>query len=672
MAKNLLSDPSSQKKYYWIGFWTSFLTFSLQIFLPQIYSFYHFGAAVIEIFPYFLLGFGTGVAISLSKRKGLFKLFFSLIPFFLLVTCVLFTQFTDSLIHKIVFTGIFIPLGCVLSIGFRKFHCHTFYSIDLLGGLFGVTLSLLSILFISIESSLLLLIMMTALISIVLRASQGKKILLNIGILLITAIFLFYNIKNQSFNLMYISRNIKEPIDYSKDNIKNGFTLLKKGHHRLISTKWSFTERVDIIENIATLKKNVYFNNKRWSSVINGNNIYYKSVLPLVEPFNSILVVGPAGGNLLHAARNIGKTDITGIELNHAVFSLMRNELSEITNNLYIDTNVILGEARRFISNSTKNFDIISLFDVNYRGETFRNALSKDYIRTHQGISEILDHLTADGKVIWSISYVDTVFQEDLFFIISATHKYLEQAGNKFLSKHYFLTAKKRRERRYSAPIKRANFIVKKTEFTDSEVKNIVNYCENNNIEIIYNPLSKTNLAKESLLKKERMIIEALSSNSFAGLLVTLNKKFALNVRPISDDLPFLYIGTQQRTLFKTGIILLIFALFLVIFFILHTRNYLAQSIGKVFIQNHGLNYWTLLAWSFVYGFFYGYIEILLLNQFESAFKVPILSTGFVLLSLLLGGAIGGHLGSTLSLKTILVTQTYTLTVHCTHNRHSQ
>ncbi|MGZ3658106.1 MAG: spermine/spermidine synthase domain-containing protein [Bdellovibrionota bacterium] len=121
-----------------------------------------------------------------------------------------------------------------------------------------------------------------------------------------------------------------------------------------------------------------------------------------------VLVIGSAEGANIFAALKYRADEITAVEINPAVFELMKGRLEEFTGGLYTDPKVrtVVSEGRHFVETTKEKFDLITLQGVQTGTLTapVSLALLESYLMTEEALKTLWDRLEPDGE-IWIEEY---------------------------------------------------------------------------------------------------------------------------------------------------------------------------------------------------------------------------------------------------------------------------
>lgn len=129
-----------------------------------------------------------------------------------------------------------------------------------------------------------------------------------------------------------------------------------------------------------------------------------------------VLVIGPAEGNNIIAAMKFNAQNITAVDINPAVFTIMKGKLSEFSGGFYSDPRVttIAAEGRHYLETSAEKFDLITLQGVQTGSHNdFRNVGKiESFLFTEEALRTLYDHLSDQG-VLWIEEYVWRIGKDD-------------------------------------------------------------------------------------------------------------------------------------------------------------------------------------------------------------------------------------------------------------------
>lgn len=119
---------------------------------------------------------------------------------------------------------------------------------------------------------------------------------------------------------------------------------------------------------------------------------------------DNALVIGPGGGRDILLALKAGFKKITAVEINPQVVAIGR-DYREFNGGIFDDNNnveVVIGEGRNFLRNSSERYDLITLFMPITKSSRGLNAfaLSENYLFTKEAFTDYHRHLTDEGSLL--------------------------------------------------------------------------------------------------------------------------------------------------------------------------------------------------------------------------------------------------------------------------------
>ena len=161
------------------------------------------------------------------------------------------------------------------------------------------------------------------------------------------------------------------------------------------------------------VQKGIFFNGGSMSPItpFNGdkNDIQYLEYLASYLPFHvmdktkrsRVLIIGSGGGESILKSILSGFKYIDALEQDPTVISLMKNQFSSYSGDIYTRENVTIHhhEARSFINQTQKKYDLIelSMIDAYNTAASGVYALNESYLYTIESIKEYLGHLNDNG-----------------------------------------------------------------------------------------------------------------------------------------------------------------------------------------------------------------------------------------------------------------------------------
>lgn len=332
--------------------------------------------------------------------------------------------------------------GMLLSQVFQDFAFQSgkVYAADLLGAAAGALLAIpLLDRFGGINSALLVgLIAGAACLLFVIKGIKTRIWLSAVNLILIGTLFLTSLAVPDLLNLP-VNKNLEKELANSLQD--NG-----SGAGKIIESRWSSFGRTDLVQypkspdvmtifTDATAGSGMY----RFSGDVNnpgpvpeamkGN---FPGYFPLqylaTDQKDNALIIGPGGGRDVLLALMAGIGQITAVEVNEDVVSIVK-KYSDYNGGIYMkspNVNTVVAEGRSFLRQQKDRYDIIMLSlavtKTSRSPEGF--ALTENFLFTRESMQDYLDHLTDEGRLI-----VVTHGPAEVMRLISISYDVLGERG---------------------------------------------------------------------------------------------------------------------------------------------------------------------------------------------------------------------------------------------------
>ena len=637
----------SNKGLFIAGFWASFLFFFLQIAIQKILTFLLPSEQMPLAFSVVvsLFGFCLGVNISLWAKRILTPFYVSSISWTLLFFGGLLYFFINfySLFFTII--AIFIPLGAILSIGFKKLNIYSFCLVDFLGASLGLATGIFFLSKVLLETQIIYLILISLFLSLFFYRRFSVQFFCQSSLLIYMLFNLFIQLQAGQFNLIKYAKNIETSSYFPDLKNENGFKNLKKGTYVHLHSNWSYTERVDVLKNLKNGHVEMYYNNHFWTIVADKNEekdwYSWFSIFPKAE---KALSIGSGGGRELVSLSKQANI-VYGVEVNNATVKLMYEELGPYSGHIYKKTNVIASEGRKFLNKTKDIFDLIVLIYSSPSRTTFttsKNLIRRSFLFSKEGISQSINRLTKSGYIVilTDLYYHGT---PSILDIISSVSSALDNIGKD--PKAHLAVFKEKRL------LRNKGLLIIKNEPIDledlSRMKAFIQKSPN------WSKIFLNGEGNKVLYPKEKLISQIILSKNRDIMTQKLFDMGKLKSKKYSDEKPFINLENESKNLIKSTYFVFFYCIFsfcLMFFYYIKLilKNFKAQS-GKRYFFHCSL-FLSLLS-----GLVYGIAEFLLIEVFNLIFYNHIFLIGTVLGGLLFGGAVASGLSSKMSLKTIAV-----------------
>jgi hypothetical protein len=254
-----------------------------------------------------------------------------------------------------------------------------------------------------------------------------------------------------------------------------------------------------------------------------------------LRPEGRALIVGAGGGDDVMLARQNGPRSITAVEVNPIIAHdiMGREPFLTYSGRIFEQPGVelVVDEGRSFIRRSAERYDVIQGTMVDTWAATAGGALAltENYLYTVEAFRDYVDHLTDDGVLSMTRWYFEP--PDQVLRLVSIARALMSERGMERPDWHVILI-KDTRESHQRAP---ATFLLKRSSFTRPEVEAIERVARENELEVLYTPLTRP-------------------PNDFTRLLESPDPKAVLDtlqsdVTPTTDDSPFFFHSVRVRDL---------------------------------------------------------------------------------------------------------------------------
>ncbi|GAB4343566.1 MAG: hypothetical protein Kow0099_22120 [Candidatus Abyssubacteria bacterium] len=352
-----------------------------------------------------------------------------------------------------------------------------------------------------------------------------------------------------------------------------------------------------------------------------------------------VLIIGPGGGRDVLAALVFEQNKVTGVEVNPIIVRVVRDEFADFVGHLYQrpDVKIHVDEGRSFISRSDEEFDIIQASFIDTWASTSSGAfaLTENNLYTLEAFREYLSRLRPDGMLSFSRWHHEAAPGETLRLAALAIES-LESIGVDDPARHVFIARKG--FWLGDGPDGIATIIVKKSPFTEPEIKRAHEVCERMGFEVVSSPGSIESPLFRRLFDKQQR--------------ERLYQEYPLVVEPPTDDKPFFFHmarvedvlwkrleqGRTQYNVKAVEVLVNVFVAILtlaVLFLILPLFLFRSEKPREL------IKRWRYLMFFILIGLGFMMTEIPLIQRFTLFLGHPIYALSVILFSLLLFSSIG-------------------------------
>ncbi|MBU7018865.1 MAG: hypothetical protein HXS44_15250 [Theionarchaea archaeon] len=374
--------------------------------------------------------------------------------------------------------------------------------------------------------------------------------------------------------------------------------------------------------------------------------LYDVTAVPFHVRTGSTLIIGSGGGRDIVTALLYDNT-VTAVEINPLIVYLVNAEYGDYSGHIYDQVTFHIQDGRSFLEHSHDTYDIIqmSLVDTWAASASGAYALSETYLYTVEAFSAYIAHLTPDG--ILSISRWIFDKPQQTLRLVSLAREALQREGIEDASRHIIIVKNGRV----------ATFLLKKTPFTDPEIRNIQNLCNKMDFNIVYTFYNRDNSIFAEL-------ITADDPQKFY-------ERYPLNVEPSTDDSPFFFytvkfsdlpqllsLNLESESLKNNLALLWLFRLTIISFVLVS----LFLLIPSIFLARDRLDKRLLFYFAFL-GLGFMFVEIPLMQKFMLLLGNPTYAVSVVLFSLLISGGIGSYFTNRISCRSVRLFMIYSISL---------
>lgn len=264
---------------------------------------------------------------------------------------------------------------------------------------------------------------------------------------------------------------------------------------------------------------------------------YTTSALPYrLKPKSDALVIGVGTGTEVQIAIQQNASNIAGIELNPQIIELIRKDFAETAGDLYSNNdvgisgqlNIHSGEARSFLTQTDKRFDVISIplmegFTASAAG---MHSLFENYLFTTESFGLMFDHLTDNGilAITTWINHPPRHAMKLLTMLIET----LRQNNIEHPDEHFAGV------RSWGS----ATLLLKKSKFTEKDIAVLKRFCDEYSFDPIHYPnISIDEINRFNQLDQDYFYNAAI--NIFKGKTDSIYRHYFFNIEPATDNQPY-------------------------------------------------------------------------------------------------------------------------------------
>lgn len=644
----------------------------LELTLTRIFSvtlWYHFAFVAISVALFGISASGLAVfllrkAFTVDKLERHLSLFSALMAVSIVVVLIVVLQvpfaqpltFTGILKSGLIYGTITLPffLGgiCIsLLLWHHSKRVSGLYFFDLLGAALGCLITLLALNILTGPQVLLAAAMMAASASVCFSLCSNRRLFVLLsGATLVITVSLFLFARTGFLTKLWIVKNpsgsgqaVEPETVFEKWNSFSRVTVYPMHDEKVFG--WGLSET---FSGHQPPQKYMRIDASAGTQLVGFDGDFEKveflkyditSLVHWIKDDAKVLIIGPGGGRDVLAALSFGQKPVVGVEINPIIINAVRDDFGEFVGHLYEhpDVEIHMDEGRSYLSRSKDSYDIIQASLVDTWAATSSGAfvLTENNLYTVEAFEAYLNRLTDDGMITFSRWHHERAPGEALRLTALAIEA-LEKIGVTEPRRHLLLA--KKVYWKETGPDGVSTMVLKKTPFTDEELRRATEVCDRLDFQIVYSP-------------------ETVEDPLFANLFdKTRREKFfeeyALDIVPPTDDKPFFFHLVRLRQFitgdvdqgemqFNVDAIMVLANLFLVMAGFAVVFLILPMVLARTLKFPQLVRHWKHLAYFMLIGFGFIMVEIPLIQRFTLFLGHPIYSLAVVLFSLLLFSSLG-------------------------------
>lgn len=268
---------------------------------------------------------------------------------------------------------------------------------------------------------------------------------------------------------------------------------------------------------------------------------YQTSALPyhLIKP-SQVLILGMGGGSGLLQAAYHDIARIEAVELNPQLIELFQHEYADYTGWQWLQNRTLIheGEARGFISSSSKHYDMIqiSLLDSASASSGGVYGLSESYLYTREAIAEYLQQLAPNGLL--AITRWVKLPPRDGLKLFATSIEALRYSGVQRPDLQLMLI------RGWDT----STLVIKNGRISAQEIQRLQTFCEARSFDLAYYPgiteqqINQYNILPEPYFYQGALALLGAETERFL-------EQYKFDIQPATDDRPYFFHYFKWSTL---------------------------------------------------------------------------------------------------------------------------
>ncbi len=360
----------------------------------------------------------------------------------------------------------------------------------------------------------------------------------------------------------------------------------------------------------------------------------------------SVLILNAhAGLEISHALYNKAE-QVTAVESNKSVISILKQKYSQITDSLFFHPKLQIHtqSSRAFLNITNKKYDLIQLPVIgSFGGSIGLDALNEENLITKEAFNEMWYKLNPNGVLAIS-TWMDYPYKIPLRITATIVES-LKSLGLKDPKNHLVLI------RSWNT----MTFVVAKKPLNEFEIESILNFCDENEFDITLIPgIDPIERSKYHMLENESLfnLLDGLIDDDQREKII---EGYDFNIAPATDNKPYFFqflrwekfdklvktMGLKSVPFLELGYLILIVTFIQVVLLTLFLILIPLFSLG----WKKGNKTWVILYFSGL-GFGYMFLEIVFIKYFVLYLSQPIYSVATVISVMLISSGLGSYYSS--------------------------
>jgi hypothetical protein len=385
-----------------------------------------------------------------------------------------------------------------------------------------------------------------------------------------------------------------------------------------------------------------HWSKKDTTSILNFTTM----ALPYVfgKPKRVMLFHAGAGLEIVHALNN-GAEQITAIEPNATIISLLKNEYASLTDSLFYHPNleIRVQTSRTFLNQTNKKYDIIQLPLLGaFGGSVGLNALQEENLLTKEAFAVMWQKLTPNGMIVLSnwIDLPPKISLKSAVIISESLESFqLKEPLNHIAAIRSWGTL---------------TFVIKKKPLNKTEINKVKTFCERYN----FDPLLLPGITTQERVQFNAMEDEVFFSNLdgiFGSQREKIIHKYDFNIQSATDNKPYFFqflrlkklpnlvktMGEKSTVFLELGYLIAVVTFIKVIILAL---LFIILPLFRLGLKG-GNKSWVVIYFMAL-GFGYMFLEIVFIKHFALYLGHTIYSVAIVISVMLISSGIGSYYSS--------------------------